>query len=484
MTKTPQMSFGERIKGAALFLFGYDAVKNTRSRRNRGQMPVRSEETELNQVDRQRLISTLLNFKRNNPIVKAISRLRKTDVIGSGIKPQPFTDDGGFNDSISDWWEQWSENPEVTKTMDMVALQKEIADAPLFQGDIGVLKTRGGLLQLIEGTRIGNQNDTGSISDANPNKNGVTVSKLGKPVHYHIGDRINGSLRNVRRIPARDMVLYYKRMRASQWRGVPELAPVVNCLQDVDEYEQIEMLSAKVSASLSAVVKKEGAAQFEIANRLPEDEQDTEGRLQHFEPGTFHYLEEGEDIETISANGRPNVDGIEWCTYKIRQVGAAVGIPVEMILSTIGESSFSASQGLILQYQTAIEEEQRGIAAVMNEIYKWRVRKWIADGDIVPPVSMANPFKVRWQTPAFRWINRAQQVQADARYLQMGALSLDDISSQFGDTAESSMRRKAQNIVLAKRLADEYGLDNFQQLFNQYNVNASADYGDIVENVE
>ena len=151
-----------------------------------------------------------------------------------------------------------------------------------------------------------------------------------------------------------------------------------------------------------------------------------------------------------------------------------------MILSTIGESSFSASQGLILQYQTAIEEEQRGIAAVMNEIYKWRVRKWIADGDIVPPVSMANPFKVRWQTPAFRWINRAQQVQADARYLQMGALSLDDISSQFGDTAESSMRRKAQNIVLAKRLADEYGLDNFQQLFNQYNVNASADYGDIV----
>jgi len=81
--------------------------------------------------------------------------------------------------------------------------------------------------------------------------------------------------------------------------------------------------------------------------------------------------------------------------------------------------------------------------------------------------------------PAFRWVNRVAQVASDAKYLQMGALALDDITSQFGDTAESTLRRKAQNIVEAKRLAKEYGLDSYLELMNFYNVNTSANYADI-----
>lgn len=483
--KNGKVTLTDRIKGAAQILFGYDAVKNTRRRRNRGLEPIRAEEVELNSVDRVRLISTLMNFKRNNPVVKAISRMKKADVIGRGIVPQPQTLEDDFNEDIQRLWDEWIEDCEVTGTMNWTAVQKEVIDATLFQGDIGILKTRGGKLQLIEGQRIGNPFDSIQWTEKNPDKNGVVVNNAGRPIYYKVGDRVNGSLQNVKNIPARDMLLYYKRIRPSQWRGVPELASCVNSLQDVDEYEDIEMISAKVAASLSAVVKREGHAQFEIIDRLPADDQDTTGRLQRFEPGQFHYLEPGETIETISANGRPNVDGIDWCLYRLRQVGAAVGVPVEMILATIGESSFSASQGLVLLYQAAIEEEQRAVIPFFNKIYKWRLRKWLLSGDLEIPTTKKypygfDPYKVRWQPPAFRWINRAQQVQADYRYLQMGALSLDDIASQFGGDAESAMRRKAQNIVTAKRLAEEYGLDNHIQLFNQFNVNASANFADIL----
>ena len=88
---------------------------------------------------------------------------------------------------------------------------------------------------------------------------------------------------------------------------------------------------------------------------------------------------------------------------------------------------------------------------------------------------------MRWQLPAFRWINRVAQVASDARYLQMGALALDDITSQFGDTAESTLRRKAQNILTAKQLAKEFGLDSYLELMNFYNVNTSANYADIAD---
>jgi len=478
------MKISERIKAATRLLFGYDAVQNTRNRKNRGLEPIRGEEIELNSWDRDRLISTLMNFKRNNPIVKSISRLRKTDVVGAGINCQPQTFNEDFNTRLVDLWADWCEYPEVTGQMNMTLVQKEIVDSTLFQGDIGILLSRSGNLQLIEGNRIGNAWSAQSYTEASPDKQGVIVNKVGRPVKYRVGERINGTLENVKTIPARDMILYFKRVRPSQWRGIPELAPVVNALQDCDEYEDIEMISAKVSASLSAVVKKEGAAQFEIIDRMDDSEQDSTGRLQRFEPGQFHYLEAGESIETISSGGRPNVDGIDWCIYRLRQVGAAVGIPVEMMIATIGQSSFSAAQGLVLQYQAALEEEQRCLIQVLQRIYRWKVRRWLGEGAITLPKGQTldsfDPYKVRWQPPAFRWINRSSQVDADSKYLQLGAMSLDDIASQFGDSAEAVLRRKAQNIVTAKTLADEYGLDNYTELLNFYNVNASANFADII----
>lgn len=469
-----------RVKSAGKILFGYDAVANTRYRKNRGLEPLRSEEIELPSYDRERLISTLLNLKRNDPVAKAISRLRKTDVVGNGIRAQPATQNDELNTELTALWAEWAAAPEVTGTMDLVLLQQEIADAPLFFGDIGILLTRSGRVQLIEGDRIGSQS-YGMPTEADRDKNGVIVTKAGRPRAYRVGERVNGALKNLRTIPGRDFLLYFKRMRPTQFRGVPELAPCVNSLQDVSEYEATEMISAKVAASLSAVIKKQDSAQFELIDRLPQDEQDDTGRLERFEPGSFHYLEPGEDVSTISAGGRPNVDGIKFVMYHLRKVGAAVGIPVEMIMSTIGETSFSASQGLLLQYQSALEDNQRQIAYLFDKIYRWKVANWIADGQIRTRIGEIDPFVVRWQTPAFRWVNKAAQVKADASYVQLGAQSLDDVASQFGYTAESVLRRKAQNINQARELAAEYGLEDWKELFNPYQTFASANFADLLE---
>jgi len=489
-TTTRTHGLWDRAKAAGRILLGYDAVKNTRNRKNRGMMPLRSEEIELPQYDRDRLISTLMDFKRNNPVCKAISRLRKTDVVGGGVLPQPATSDEAFNDRIVNMWGHWAEAPEVTGQMSMAEVQKEVVDSTLFFGDMGLLLTRSGKLQLIEGSRIGNANSIATWSEADPNKQGVIVNGLGRPLRYMVGKRVNGSLTDVKPIPARDFILHFKRMRPAQWRGVAELASCVNSLQDLDEYETIEIISAKVSASLSAVVKKENSAQYELIDRMNESEQDTVGRLERFEPGTFHYLEPGEDISTITTSGRPNVDGIQFCMYHMRKVGSAIGIPVEFILSTIGETSFSASQGLVLQYQSALEEEQRGLAHTLGRIYKWKVKRWIADGTIEMPSAMCdcgcgqkeNAFAVRWQTPGFRWINRVAQAKSDLAYLQAGAMSLDDITTQFGYTAESTLTRKAQNIKQAAEIAEKFGIPGgWKELFNPFPVFASANFTDLLE---
>lgn len=469
-----------RAKAAGRILFGYDAVQNSRYRKNRGLEPIRDEEIELNAYDRERLISTLMNLKRNDPVARAISRLRKTDVIGAGIAPQPATPSDDFNREVSELWEEWSEYPEVTGMMNMMAVQQEVADSTLWQGDIGIMLTRKGQLQLIEGNRIGNALGQVFSSQTSPDKNGVTVNKVGRPISYKVGDRINGMLQNVKEISAKNFLLFFRRMRPSQWRGVPELASAVNSLQDVAEYEEVEMLSAKVSASLSAVIRREDAHQYELVDRMDAADQDDIGRLEKFEPGAFHYLEPGEDVTTISSNGRPNVEGIDFVMYHLRKVGASVGIPVEMIMNTIGKTSFSASQGLLLQYQAAIEEQQRCISYFFDRIYRWKVAKWIADESLKLPGEVVDPYKTRWQTPAFKWVNKTAQVNSDLKYVQLGALSLDDVAGQFGYTAESAMRRKAQNIKQAQEIAEEFGLDSSLDLFNPYGMFASAKWNEMV----
>ena len=106
--------FLKRARIAARYAFGYDAAKNTRNRKNRGNSPIRSEDIELSQYERDRVVSACLDFKRNNPVVASISRLRKMDVVGKGIVPQPMTGDDALDALIESKWATFCEAPEIT----------------------------------------------------------------------------------------------------------------------------------------------------------------------------------------------------------------------------------------------------------------------------------------------------------------------------------------------------------------------------------
>jgi lambda family phage portal protein len=459
---------------------GYDAVGNTRYRSRRGNTPIRSEEIELSGYDRERLISTCLEFRRNNPVVASLSRLRKADIVGRGIIPQPNTGSDEVDAKILDCWHTFSEAPEATGMMDMRELQQQMIDSLLFYGDCGLI-VGNNQVQFIDGSRIGNPSGENTINEESALQNGVERNVVGKPIGYYVGSRVSGTLKNITLIPARDFIPFMRRIRPNQYRGIPELASVINTLQDCDEYDRVEMMAAKVSASLAVAVKRENSYEFELQNRLDSTEQDDGGNLEEFQPGRFHYLEPGEDISVIGANGRPNVDGIQWVSYMLRKVGSAVGIPLEFLLMEIGGSSFSASQGVVLQYQQTVESYQTDLIRIMSRLYRRWLQQEIAS-EKIDVADASNPFAVRWQRPAFRWINRAAQVKADMEYFRAGAMSLDDITAPFGYTAEDVLIRKAQNIKKAQQIAEQAELD-WKELINPFPTSLSANYADIIEQV-
>lgn len=474
-----KVSFWNNIGKASrnfIATFGYDAAKNTRHRANRGNEPIRSEELELQQYDRDRIVSACLNLRRNNPVVASISRLRKGDVVGRGIMPQPRTGNTELDKLLEDDWLRFCEQPEITGMMDMRELQQQLADSLLYYGDSGLIFTNDeqGRMQFIDGTRIGNPSGAITGSEDSEWQAGVKVNGIGAPVAYGIGRRINGTLKDIRSIPARNFAQFMRRVRPTQYRGIPELASVLNTLQDCDEYDRIEIIAAKVAASLSVAVKRENAYEFELANREPMQDQDEVGGLERFEPGRFHYMEPGEDISVISSSNRPNVDGIAFVSYMLRKVGSAVGIPLEFLLMEIGGSSFSASQAVILQYQQTVETYQNDLIKIMNRIYRRRI-DWHIANNRISPIDAPSIYAVRWQRPQFRWVNKAAQVKADLEYYRLGAMSIDDVVAPFGYTADEVLERKAQNIERAKEIAQRHGIENWQQLINPYSTHMTAD---------
>ncbi len=206
---------------------GYDAVRNTRYRAKRGNNPIRSEEVELSSFDRDKLISTCLEFRRNNPVVASLSRLRKADIVGRGVIPQPSTGDDETDSRILEAWSKFAESPEATGMMDMREMQQQMIDSLLFYGDCGLVVGKD-QVQFIDGSRIGNPNGEFTSSEESEFQNGVEIDNVGKPVSYVVGNRVSGTLRDTKIIPARDFIPFLRRIRPTQYRGVPELAPAIN----------------------------------------------------------------------------------------------------------------------------------------------------------------------------------------------------------------------------------------------------------------
>jgi hypothetical protein len=63
----------------------------------------------------------------------------------------------------------------------------------------------------------------------------------------------------------------------------------------------------------------------------------------------------------------------------------------------------------------------------------------------------------------------------------MGAQSLDDIAATFGTDAQTVLERKAKNIKTAKRLAEEYGISEWRDLFNPIQTTAQANLTDLFD---
>ena len=338
---------------------------------------------DFNQNERRMLVARSRDAMRNHLVARAaITRLR-TNVVGTGLVCRAQVDNEALglseeeadtlNGRLDRLWSLYADDPrecDAEATLNHYQLQALVLVSSLVAGDVLVAspdQERPGCifstrLQLIESDRVSNPNGGMDRVDL---VDGVECDALGAPVAYHVctgypGEHLAGKTLAWERLTAfgaetgRRRVLHVlaDKERPGQKRGMPYLAPVLEPLQKLERYSSAELMAAVISAMFTVFIKK--GADFLAGNlpmtalseERPDGDNTADGELSLGE-GAVVDLGVGE--EPVVANpGRPNAQFDPFFTAVVKEIGAALELPLEELLLHYS-SSYSAARAAMLQ---------------------------------------------------------------------------------------------------------------------------------------
>ncbi len=381
------------------------------------------------------------------PLATSAVKTMRTNVIGTGLvlKSQIDYEYLGITAEQAEQLESdierefalFEEECDIERLDNFAELQQLAFMNWLLSGDVIVLlpKTkREGVpydlrIRLIESDRL--CAPTGKEYDPNF-VGGVETNKAGETIAYHILNihplslTENTAPKWVRveafgkRTGRRNVLHIMNRERIGQRRGVPFLAPVIEALKQLGRYMDAELVAAVVSGMFAVFIQKsdnsgDGMALGEV---VPENEQvSTSENDIEIGNGSIIDLEEGETANPVTP-GRPNANFDGFVAAISRQIGAALEIPVELLLKNF-TASYSASRGALLEAWKSINMYRNWLAKdFCQPIYEEWLAEAVAKGRIVAPgffsdVAIRKAYSgAEWNGPSQGLLNPVQEVQA------------------------------------------------------------------------
>lgn len=405
----------------------------------------------------------------NAPLAGGAVSTVVTNVVGSGLRMSPQADGKAlaalagitpeqvkvFEEAAEREWRMFcrTEHADAAGELSFAGIQELAFRSTLASGDCfaAIVAAPQGrpfdfALQLWEADRVANPQFR---ADDELLAGGVERNVSGRPVAYHVAqiDRTTSVKRSWRRVEkyapdGSPRVLHLvHRDRIGQSRGVPYLAPVMAALADLDRYTQAEITAAVLNASIAILgesptgdspLKQEAAAAGNTPGHTPGFRRaDIE-----FEPGmVLEGFMPGETIRSFDAN-RPNAGFDPFVQAVLRQVGARLGLPFEVLVLHF-TASYSAARAALLQAWAFFRARRAWLAAglcqptyelvLRNAILR---RRLVAPGFLQDPAIRAAWCGARWTGPSPGQIDPLKEVKAAELRL---ALTL---SSRTRETAE------------------------------------------------
>jgi lambda family phage portal protein len=392
-------------------------------------------------------------------------------VVGSGIVPQCKTESNEWNEAAEAYWAEWSKVCDYRQRINMRDMQRLTIQSRLTMGDGGFVITESGQLMPVESERIATPaklEGTAGIVDGIKIDGGTGIA-----VGYYIFQReadgtINKDSDKYDFVPRENFFYFSRPVRFDQVRGLPDLAPCINRLQDLKELSDSTVTKAKLDALQAwAVYTESNRGPMNIGPRGRNVEVGNT-QLERVEDGMIHYFAVGEKMESLKSN-TPSPEYFDFMMTNLREIGAALGLPYEFVLMDFSQSSYSSSRAALLQtYRTFTSWQEWISTQMLQKVWNWRIAKAIKSGLLDPAPKDKNGvsqwFRVQWSFPEFGWVDPQNEAAANVQEWNMGTATISSIVRKKGRDAEDVLAEKAHDIAIAERVAQEVNKEHGTQI--------------------
>lgn len=397
---------------------------------------------------------------RNTPLASSAQNTTALCVIGGGLVPHSEIDSAylgvsedeaeAWQDEAERYWWWWAGTTacDVERRRTFADLCDIVVRSKFESGDIFGLwrsiRVKGDVLsvkvQLVEADRVCNPDGK---ADSDTLRAGIELrSETGMPIALYVTDRHPGDPFSIG-LPKWNRVDWFgsgtgeplvmhvmTHLRSGQTRGVPILAPVIEVLKQISRYTDNELMATVLSSMFTAFIKSslgDGPGAFAP---IPRDGSNagtavttatSEYKLGN---GAFVGLQEGEEVQ-FAQPARPNTAFDAFVSAMSQQVGAAIGVPYEVLMLRFTASYSAARASLLQAWRTFHVERGRIVTQFAQPCYEKVITEAVARGYLSAPGFFEDPLVRRawlnatWSGPTPGQINPLDEVQAAEKRINL-----------------------------------------------------------------
>jgi lambda family phage portal protein len=393
------------------------------------------------------------------------------NAIGTGIKPQSMVLDNALREAIHALWWDWCETADAAGLTDFYGLQA-LATRAMLEGGEALIRLRyrrpaddlpvALQIQVLEPEHLPmtlNQD----LAGGNTIRAGIEFDRLGRRVAYHLykSHPHDGSLApmsgaggmEVVRVAAAEIIHLFRPLRPGQIRGEPWLARALVKLNELDQYDDAELVRKKTAAMFAGFITRVSPED----NLLGEGVSDQNGvALAGLEPGTMQILEPGEDIK-FSAPADVGGTYTEFMRQQFRAVAAAMGITYEMLTGDLSQVNYSSIRAGLLEFRRRCEALQHGV--IVHQLCRPLWRAWMDQAVLEGALSLPGYSRqqrtyqsAKWIPQGWQWVDPQKEFNAIKLAIRAGLMSRSEAISAYGYDAEDVDREIAADNARADAL--------------------------------
>jgi lambda family phage portal protein len=416
-------------------------------------------------------------LERNDTVISQALRRLVANVVQDGFTVDPNTGDEEIDRDLKTMWGEWAADPEQVTTsqeLDWAAVEKLALYQTLVDGDIALLPTTRGQLEVMESHRLRTLRTKLNVV------HGILLDQYRKRMEYWFTKESISPMRSaaqlrvgdMRRIPARNsqgqrqVFHLYNPKRWSQTRGVSVLQPVVDMVGMLDDVQFARLVQQQAVSAWCILREREPdfvanrqAAESNTNFDLPDT---LDGTLKGIAAGMEVTAPPGEKISGFSPNV-PNPTFFEHTNLILNIIAINLDQPVAVFMLDPSKTNFSGWRGAIDQARLGWKWWQQWYCSRLHRpTYTWKLRQWIAGDAILARAaerSDVNIFRHGWHAPRWPYIEPLTDASADLLRDRNGQISKRRLHAERGiewsELAREIVEDNALAIRLAKQSADQ-----------------------------